>query len=54
MRAGRVGAVEEMSMRKLNKNYTYLKILVSYLNNHSEETIFGSNKIKEQNETMKL
>ena len=25
-----------------------------YLNNHSEEAIFGSNKIKEQHETMKL
>ena len=54
MRAGRAGAVEEMSMRKLTKNYTCLKILVPYLNNHSEETTFGSNKIMEQNETMKL
>ena len=26
----------------------------TYLNNHSDETIFGSNKIKEQHETMKL
>ena len=34
-------------MRKLTKNYTYL-------NNPSKETIFGSNKIKEQHETMKL
>ena len=25
-----------------------------YLNNHSKETIFGSNKIKEQHETKKL
>ena len=33
---------------------TYLEILVPYLNNSSEETIFGSNKIKEQLETMKL
>ena len=32
----------------------YLKILVPYLNNPSEESIFGSNKIKEQHETMKL
>ena len=31
-----------------------LEILVPYLNNSSEETIFGSNKIKEQLETMKL
>ena len=30
------------------------EILVPYLNNSSEETIFGSNKIKEQLETMKL
>ena len=29
-------------------------ILVPYLNNPSEETIFGSNKIKEQHGTMKL
>ena len=28
--------------------------MVSYLNNSSEETIFGSNEIKEQRETMKL
>ena len=31
-----------------------LEIMVPYLNNSSEETIFGSNKIKEQHETMKL
>ena len=48
-----------MFMRKLTKNYTYLEILVAYLNNPSEETIFesnifGSNKIKEQDETRKL
>ena len=30
------------------------EILVPYLNNSSEETIFGSNKIKEKHETMKL
>ena len=30
------------------------EILVPCLNNSSEETIFGSNKIKEQHETMKL
>ena len=28
--------------------------MVSYLNNPYEETIFGSNKIKEQHEAMKL
>ena len=36
------------------KNKTYLKMLVPYLNNPSEETIFRSNKIKEQRESMKL
>ena len=41
IRAGRTIAVEEMFMRKLTKNYTYLEILVPYLNNTSEETIFG-------------
>ena len=30
------------------------EILVPYLNNSSEETIFGSKKIKEQHEIMKL
>ena len=29
-------------------------MLVPYLNNPSEETIFGGDKIKEQHETMKL
>ena len=29
-------------------------VLVPYPNDPSEETIFGSNKIKEQHETMKL
>ena len=29
-------------------------MLVPYLHNPSEETIFGSNKIKEQHKTMKL
>ena len=32
----------------------YPEILVPYLNNSSEKTIFGSNKIKEQHEAMKL
>ena len=32
---------------------TYTEKLVPYLNNSSEETIFGSNKVKEQHETMK-
>ena len=44
-----------MFMSKLPRtSLTYLEILVPYLNNPSEETIFGSNKIKEQHETMKL
>ena len=33
---------------------TYLEILVPYLNNSSEETILGSDEIKDQHETMKL
>ena len=32
----------------------YLEILVPCLNNPSEDVIFGSNKIKEEHETMKL
>ena len=44
---------EETSYQEL-ASQTYLEILVPYLNNSSEETIFGSNKIKEQHETMKL
>ena len=43
-----------MFMRKLTKNEIYLEVLVTYLNNPSEKTIFGSNKIKEQHETMKF
>ena len=45
-------------MRKLSRtidisgNHKY--VLVPYLNNPSEEIIFGSNKIKEQCGTMKL
>ena len=42
-------------MKKLPKtSWTYLEILVPYLNNSSEETIFETNKTKEQHETMKL
>ena len=52
-------AVEETFMMKLASyqelaSYKYLEILVPYLNHPSEETVFGSNKIKEQHETMKL
>ena len=53
MRAGRARSVEEMFMRKLTKNYIYLEVLAPYLINNPEETRFGSNKIKEQHETMK-
>ena len=53
-RSGRARAVEGMFMRKTTKNYTCLAILVSYLNNFSEETLFGHYKIKEQYETIKL
>ena len=47
IRAGSAVAVEKMFMRKLGNT-------VQYLNNSSEETIFGSNEIKEQHETMKF
>ena len=53
IRAGRATAVEKMFMGKLTRA-SYLEMLVLYLNNSSEETIFASNKIKEQHETMKL
>ena len=53
IRAGSARAVEEMFMKKLTKNQTNLEILVPHLNNPSEETIFGKNKIKEQHKTMK-
>ena len=32
----------------------HLEMLVAYLNNPSEETIFGSDRTKKQHETMKL
>ena len=56
IRAGRAVAGEEMFIRKLPRTRHIWKseILVSYLNNPSEETISGSNKIKEQRKTMKL
>ena len=59
IRAGMTRAVEETFMMKLASyqelaSYKYLEILVPYLNHPSEETVFGSNKIKEQHETMKL
>ena len=45
---------QEMFLQKLTKNQVYLEILVPYLNNPSEEAIFGRNKIKEEHETMEL
>ena len=53
-RAGRARAVEKMFRRNYQELTRHPEILVPYLNNSSEETIFGSNKIKEQHETMKL
>ena len=42
---------EETSYQEIARD---LEILVPYLNNSSDEPIFGSNKIKAQNETTKL
>ena len=54
-RAGRARAVEKIFRGNYQELTRNLEILVPpYLNNSSEETIFGSNKIKEQYETMKL
>ena len=39
-RQSQTSRVDEMFMRKLAKSYIYLEILVPYLNNPSEETIF--------------
>ena len=54
----RAGAVEKMLMRKLPRTQQTCVltdiILVPYLNNSSEVTIFGSNTIKEQHERIKL
>ena len=54
IRTGKARAEEEMFTWKLTKNWAYLEILVPYLNNPSEEAIFGINKIKEELETFKL
>ena len=57
IRAGRARAVEEIYTYEETDQQDrgiYLEILVPYLNNPSEEVIFGSNKIKEEHETMKL
>ena len=54
VRVGRTRAIEGVFTRKLSKSWACLEILVPYLNNPSEEAIFGSNKIKEEHEAMKL
>ena len=45
---------QEMFTRELTKNYENPETVVPYLNNPSEEAIFGSNRIKDEHETMKL
>ena len=52
LRAGNV--YEELVYVELTKNQSYLEVLGPYLNNPFEVAIFGSNKIKEEHETMKL
>ena len=55
IRAGTARAIEKVFMRTLTRtSQTYLEMLVPYLNNLSEETIFGSKKSKEQQATMKF
>ena len=49
--SSRENVYEEIRYQELARN---LEILVPYLNNSSDKTIFGSNKIKEQHETTKL
>ena len=41
-------------MLKTRSRTKYFVILLPCLDNHSEEAMFGSNQIQEQNETMKL
>ena len=41
-------------MLKIRSRTKYFVILLPCLDNHSEEAMFGSNQIQEQNETMKL
>ena len=53
-RAGRARAVEKMFRGNYQELARHPEILVPYLNNSFEETIFGSEKIEEQHETMKL
>ena len=49
--SSRENVYEETRYQELARD---LEILVPYLNSSSDETIFGSNKIKKQHETMKL
>ena len=53
-RAGRARAVEKMFRGNYQELETYQEILVPCLNNSSGETTFGSIKITEQRETMKI
>ena len=48
--SSRENVYEETRYQELARD---LEILLPYLNNSSDETIFGSNKIKEQHETSK-
>ena len=49
--SSRENVYEETTRNSLARD---LEIMVPYLNNSSEETIFGSNKLKEQHEKLKL
>ena len=53
---GTVAREEMFMMKKLprTKVARHLEMLVAYQNNLPEEAIFGSNKIEEQHEIMKL
>ena len=57
IRIGKARAVEETNTYKETNQQElgiFLEILAPHLNSLSKEVIFGSNKIKEQHETMKL
>ena len=53
---GAVAREEMFLMRKQlrTKIARHMEMLVAYQKNPSEEAVFGSNKMKEQHETMKL
>ena len=54
IRADRARAVEKVFRGNYQELARHIRKLVPYLNNSSEETTFGRNKIKEQHESMKL